>query len=258
MNHNFLLAGALCAVAGNAGAVEQDLTLRGNHVDYSAGFGQRDVTELEYVRRSDTTTVVVDAANGKRGAGDLSDTGTRIGAAVYHQWSPRVGTRSAVQWSDGSTVFVAHAFDQNLTAKLGTAYTGSIGLRDARYHGDVDVDAFYVEGARYFKAATLRARHTGYRVAGQGYSYANLMSLRVGDASGTGATTLWLGQGTALREYDWSAGVQSGRFHSVALQRLQPLGGPWSLRIGVDNVWYRTGAVNYQGHGLNASINARW
>lgn len=258
MNQTISLAIVLSAVAGNVFAAQQDVTLRASHVDYDSGYGRRDITELEYVRRADDTTVVVDAANGRRSADEVSDTGTRLGATIHHQWSPRIGTRSAVQWSDGSRVFVGRSFDQNLVAKLGTAYTGTLGLRHARYHGDVDADAFYVEGARYFKGAVLRARHTGYRISGRGYSHANLLSLRLDDRVGHGATSLWLGQGTALRDYDWSAGVQTGRFHSIALQRLQPLGERWSLRAGVDNVWYRTGVADYQGRGINASITARW
>lgn len=239
-------------------AASHEAVLRTQHTDYTRGYGTRQVNELEYVYRGDATVVVLGAAHGHRRTAGAVERGLRLDAALYQQWSPRLGTRTALQWGDDGVVFADRGIDQSVVLKLGADYTATAGGRRTRYADGVHANALYVQGARYFPAGMFSLRHTAFRVAGRGDSHATLASLRLNDQQGEGSSTLWLGQGTALRDYDWAEGVQTGRFHSIALQRQQPFGKRWILRASVENAWNDTGVQKYQARGIKASLAARW
>lgn len=253
-------ATACTLLAGTAHAASwQQIALRGGHVDYTDGNGTRSISELEYLFRTGKNVAVFTAAHGRRDWSAARAAGLRLDASVHHQWTRRLGTRTAVQWGDDARVFARRGIEQNLAVALGRHSTATAGARRTWYAGGNETTAYYAEGSRTLGRATLRFRHTRYNTTGIGRSHGNLASVRLKDRAGAGSTSVWLGQATSVQQYAWSEQALPGRSASIAVQRSQPLAEGWTLSAGVENTWNRTGSGRrYEARGVRLGIARRW
>jgi hypothetical protein len=69
-----------------------------------------------------------------------------------------------------------------------------------------------------------------------------------------GSTQLWLGHGTALREVEWLATPDKGKFNSIELRRVHNIGGGAGLVLGLNKSWYRTGVSSFDANGVRVGL----
>ncbi|AKC87101.1 YaiO family outer membrane beta-barrel protein [Pseudoxanthomonas suwonensis] len=249
----------LATVAAQAFAADDSLSVGFGRTDYSNGYGTRDLFTVEYVNRSGANTAVVQASAAERSYDDGDDfDGVALSGTLYRDWSPGISTRTSVAVASDDPVFVRRAVDQDVTFKPMARTTLTLGARYAEYYGDNHAGIAYLAGAYYFPRLMLRYRYSHYRLSGSGSSHGNLLMLRYRDRGGEGATQLWLGQGTSIREYDWSPIVQAGDFRSVTLRRVQPLAPGLALNALVEQAWYETPVGDYEGVTVGLGLAWKW
>ena len=71
--------------------------------------------------------------------------------------------------------------------------------------------------------------------------------MRIKDSRGKGATQVWFGAGTSLQDREAILISAKGKYRSLSVQRVQPLGDRLSLTAGLARDWYDTGADEYRG-----------
>ncbi|MEJ1098271.1 MULTISPECIES: YaiO family outer membrane beta-barrel protein [unclassified Pseudoxanthomonas] len=229
------------------------------HVDYSDGHGQRNVANVEVVGSFDATTVVLSAATGKRDYGEnVAFSGSRFQAVAYHDWHPKLSTRTAATFSTDDPVFVNRevVHDFNLKVIPNTVLTA--GGKYSKYHWDVSVVGLSVGATYYFNRLSTSYRYTGYRRSSGGNSHGNVASLRLKDHGGGGSTQLWLGKGTSVHEYEWMDELQDGKLRNASLRRVQPLTQKWTLDASIGKVWYETPATKFDGAAAKVGVTLAW
>ncbi|WP_368563445.1 YaiO family outer membrane beta-barrel protein [Pseudoxanthomonas sp. UTMC 1351] len=248
---------ACSATAAQAGFDKATASVE--HVDYSNGHGHRNVLNVETVGSFDATTLVLGAAGGKRDYGnDVEFSGSRFQGTAYHDWNPKLSTRTAVTLSTDDPVFVNReaVHDFNLKVIPNTVLT--VGGRYSKYHGDVSVTGLSAGATYYLDRLSASYRYTGYRRSSGTNSHGNVVSLRLKDNSGTGSTQLWLGKGTSVHEYDWMDELQDGKLRSATFRRVQPLTQKWALDASVGKVWYETPATKFDGVAAKVGVTLNW
>lgn len=214
--------------------------------DFSGGYGDRTVAEMNVSHRFNRTTVVFDLARGTRDYEDEKYTTTRVGGTIYHDWSDRFYTETSAAIAGNSPVFAKHRLKQDLNLKFGSA-VATVGIGHNRYFGNRDAVTWSAGGTYYFPGGLATYRYTGFDVEDLGNTHAHLGTVRVNDRGGRGFTQAWLGGGTALHDFDFRPDVGKGKSIGVALRRVQPLAGNVALDISVGRTWFDTDLDKYRG-----------
>lgn len=246
-----------CSATAYAGIEKTTVSIE--HVDYSEGHGQRNVANLEAVGSFNATTIVVSAAAGKRDYGnDVAFSGSRFRAVSYHDWHPKLSTRTAVSLSTDDPVFVNREAVHDFNLKVVPDTVLTIGGRYSNYYGDISVAGLSVGATYYVDRLSASYRYTGYRRSSGASSHGNVASLRLKDDAGSGSTQLWLGKGTSVHEYEWLSELQDGKLKSATFRRVQPLPQKWALDASVGKIWYETPATKFVGVSAQIGATLAW
>lgn len=248
---------ACCAATAEAGMDKATMAIE--HIDYSNGHGQRNVASLETVGSFGATTLVLSAAAGKRNYGnDVDFSGSRFHATAYHDWHPKLSTRTSAMLSTNDPVFanrdIAHDF--NLKIIPNTVLTA--GGRYSEYYGGVHATAWSAGASYYVSRMSVTYRYTGYHLSSGGNGHGNLLSFRLKDATGDGSTQLWLGKGTSIHAYEWLSELQDGEARSASIRRVQPLTKKVSLDLSVGKTWYETPTTKFNGMSARIGVAYSW
>jgi YaiO family outer membrane protein len=207
----------------------QTVTATAETQEFSDDFGSLRTVTLEYKFVNDDTTVVFTPAVGERRAPGFKETAVGAGAAIYHDWSDIISSRTSAFVAENAPVFAQYDFAQDLTAKVGKNTTATIGGRYARYFGDQDV-VFLSAGVRqYFRFGSVAYRLTRVDPEGRDGYFAHLVNVSVKDPKGAGKTQLWLSAGEASISGAQVPDNLSGDDYAAVLQRVQPIGGNLAL-----------------------------
>ncbi len=241
-------------------AAETKVTAQVAHTDFSNGFGERSVVELDAVTRMENATVILTAAHGERKVDEgPSFDGQRLAGQFYMNWSPRLTTRTLVGLGSDSPVFAKRDFGQDFNIRLNSPTVVLLGARYTDYFEDVNVKAYTVGLTHYFTGRfNASYRFTRYDSERTGWNNGNLVMLRLRDAEGGGVTQLWLGHAAPLYAYEWLPDVTEGQQQSVVLRRVQPLGDAASLNILLGKTWYETPAADYDGLQVGLGLTWNW
>jgi YaiO family outer membrane protein len=248
---------ACCAATAQAGMNKATMAIE--HIDYSNGHGQRNIASVETSGSFGATTLVLRVEAGKRDYGeDVDFSGSRFHATAYHDWHPKLSTRTSAMLSTNDPVFVNRdiAHDFNLKIIPNTVLT--IGGRHSEYYGGVDAAAWSAGASYYVSRLTVTYRYTGYHLSSGGDGHGNLLSFRLKDATGDGSTQLWLGRGTSVHAYEWLSELQDGKVKGASIRRVQPLTKKVSLDLSMGKTWYETPNDKFEGLSARIGVTISW
>ena len=227
----------------------QTITATAETDEYSDGYGSLRSVKLEYKHVDEGTTVMFTPAIGERRVAGRSDTAVGGGATIYHDLSPVFSTRASVFFAENDPVFAQRDLALDLTAKVASNTTLTVGGRYARYFGGKDVVFESVGVRQYFRFGSIAYRLTRVDPEGRDAYLAHLVNISVKDGRGDGKTQVWLSAGeTSLSRVQMPVNF-SGKDFAATLQRVQPLTGKLNLVPTVGYSSYarpgnRVGAVN--------------
>lgn len=229
--------------------------LAAEHVSFSDGRGKRWVGEAEASRKWGPSTIVFSIANGRRDFGSESHRGTRAEFDFYHDWTERLTSRTTASLGTNSPVFARHRVRQEIGFKVADALLLQGAVGHTRYYRGVDAPNWSAGATYYFGGGFASYRYTGYDVEGLGNTHSHLVSVRLDDGRDSkGFTQAWVGGGTSLHEIDLTPDIGRGKVRSVALRRVQPLGGAVALDLSAGRNWYDTDGGDYRGTTLRAGL----
>ena len=208
--------------------------------DYSSNMGSRRQAGVELKRKVGSTTVVGQLQTGSRTAGRDRFRGTGGGLTVSHNWTAAVSTRTTATVATDSPLFPKRSLQQEVSLKVAPGIVLSVAGKSARYYGGVDVNSLSAGTSWYFHGGLVSYRFTHYGADRMGSGNAHLASFRLNDRLGAGSTQLWLGIGSSLVDQNLTPLIQKGSFRSVAIRRVQPVGGNVALSFGLGQDWYKT------------------
>jgi YaiO family outer membrane protein len=226
--------------------------LNGEYLSYSGAFGSRHIVNGTTSIDLGDTKVSFGIAQGTRKAGGDKFNATRVTAALVHDWGARISTRTSASIATNQPVFITRELLQEVSYKPLPQTVLTVGGRYARYFGGVDGTSWSVGAAQYFRGGMIGYRFTSYNTQHLGHSTGHLISAKLNDPYGS--NQLWLGHGTALHDATWLATPEKGKFSSVELRRVQPLGGGVSAMVGVNRTWYDTASAKFHGTGARLGL----
>jgi YaiO family outer membrane protein len=236
--------------------VAAPLNLNVDHTSYTGGRGTRTISTADAVARmsEDTKLYLIFSGGERRAAGNRSRS-VRIGGTLRHDWTSRLSTNVSAAAASNGQIFARNEFAGDVSYKVTNAIVATAGGKYASYLGGDHVTS-WSGGIGYYGrgfTATYKYSLLDSRLLGQ--SHAHLASFRLKDPGGSGATQLWLGQGSSLYDIVPQQSARAGKFKSVTLRREQPVAGGVKLNVGLNRTWYRTPTGNYRGTGLLAGVS---
>lgn len=227
----WLLVSSILAPPAYAEA-KQSVQITAATQDYSKDLGSQRSVSLEYKYDNDDTTVVFTPTVGQRRVAGTSSTAVGAGAAIYHDWSKTVSTRTGVFIAEDKTVFAHLELSQDVTFKVARSTTVTVGGRWARYDGGHDVSFVSLGARRYFKGGSVAYRLTRIDPEGLDSFYGHLINLTINDGHGRGKTQLWLSTGASELDRNQLPGTFTGSNYAGMLKRTQPLTDRFALIAG--------------------------
>ena len=224
----------------------------GDYVTYSGPYGKRQVVSARSQFDAGTTKLSFAVSQGHRSAGDEKFNSTRLQLSVAHDWSSRFSTRTEASIASRNPVFVNRELIQDFSYKPLPQTVLTVGGRYARYATGLDTWSWSAGAAQYFPGGYVSYRFSSFDTEHLGHSVGHLLSAKVTDPYG--ATQAWVGHGTSLQEADSLIAPEKGRFTSVELRRLQPIGGGVSLSLGAKRTWFETPGDKYRGTGVHLGL----
>lgn len=254
----FICAVALGVAATPATAAGTELSVTGDYVNYSGVHGSRQIVTAE-----STTGIAADTkfgfgiSSGERKVGDSRFHAIRLSGSVAHIWSDRLSSYTSVSLANHSAVFAKQLVAQDIGYKLTHGLVATVGARFASYGSRDKVTSWSGGAAYYLRGASLSYRFSLLDSNRLGRSTAHLASFSLKDSGGSGSTQLWVGHGTSLYEIVDLPGAAAGKFTSVAVRRVQPIGGGVAVNFGVNRSWFNTPTGNYRGTGVSVGLSLR-
>jgi YaiO family outer membrane protein len=227
-------------------------SLDSEYLSYSDAFGSRRIVNGTTVVDLGKTNLSLGIAQGTRKASGDKFHATRITATLVHDWSSRVSTRTSASIAGNQPVFVTRDLVQEVSYKPLPQTVLTVGGRYSRYFGGVDATSWSIGAAQYFRGGMAGYRYSSYNVQHLGHTAGHLVNLKVNDR--LGSNQLWLGHGTALHDAIWLPTPKKGKFTSVELRRVQPIGGGVGVMLGVNRAWYDTGSTKFTGTGVRLGL----
>lgn len=246
------------AIAGSAHAAPlPDLqkiaaSVDGEYLSYSGPFGSRRVVNAQTRIDTGNTVLSLGLSHGSRKAGDDRFKASRVTAAVAHDWSSRVSTRTSASIASNQPVFVTRELLQDISYKATPTTVLTVGGRYARYWGGVDAVSWSLGAAQYFRGGMVSYRFSSFDVHNLGHSTGHLLAAKLNDPYGS--NQLWLGHGTALHDAIWLATPEKGNYNNVEYRRVQPVGGGVGLMVGVNRIWYKADSAKFHGTGVRIGL----
>lgn len=241
---------------------KQHLTLGYEYKNYSKHHGNRNVGYLEYGYTFDRGAIVSKLSGGSRdyGSGSGSNDGVEGKADLYYNWNKYLSTKTGLTFSDNTPTFVRREYRQEFNIKAIDNVVLTTGGKHTEYYGDVDVNAWLLGGAWYYKRFIVMYRYTHYHSNKAGNSHGNTISVRLKDKTGEGHTQMWLGFGDSAHAYDWdpSNRKSSGDFKGVTLRRVQPISANWSVGMALGKSWYETPIYDYNSTNAQLDLIYKW
>jgi YaiO family outer membrane protein len=179
----------------------------------------------------------------------------RIGGTLRHDWTSRLSTNVSAGVASNGQIFARNEFAGEASYKLTDSFVATAGGKYASYLGGDHVTSWSGGLGYYGRGLSATYKYSLLDSHLLGRSHAHLASLRLKDPGGSGATQLWVGQGSSLYDLVPQQSVKVGRFTSVTLRREQPVAGGVKLNLGLNRTWYRTPTGNYHGTGLLAGVS---
>jgi len=257
IGRNFLLMAACFAPPALGAGI--DFATGYEHTGFSDGQGSRDVARLEVSGKHGPATLIGNIASGRRRYGDDQrwDAMRGIGT-LYYDWNRRLSTRTWATVASDSPVFARRELGNDFNLKVIDRTVLLLGMKRSEYYGGMDVNAWTIGASVYLSRWVARYRYTHYDLSDGGDSHGNVLSLKHKDRAGRGSTQLWIGQGTGVCAYDWTARLQGGRLKSISLRREQPWGEALTIGLGIGKAWYETPLGRYDGLSLSADLKMHW
>jgi len=257
MKYRILSAIVLLPVAGNASAKPLDLksiagSVDGEYVVYSGPYGKRQVVSARSQFDTGNTKLSFAISQGRRTAGEEKYNATRLQLSLVHNWSSRFSSRTEASIASSNPVFVNRELIQDFSYKVLPATVLTVGGRYARYATGHDTWSWSAGVAQYFPGGYVSYRFSSFDTKHLGGSTGHLFSAKVSDPYGS--TQAWVGHGTSLQEADWMIAPEKGKYTSVELRRLQPIGGGVSLSLGVRKAWFEADSAKYRGTGVHVGL----
>jgi YaiO family outer membrane protein len=224
----------------------------GEYLSYSGTFGSRRIVNAETRIDTGPTLVSLGIAQGSRKAGDDKFNATRLTAAVVHDWSSRLSTRTSASIASNQPVFVTRELIQEISYKPLPQTVLTVGGRYARYWGGVDALSWSLGAAQYFRGGMVSYRFSSFDVRNLGHSTGHLLSAKLEDPYGS--NQVWLGHGTALHDAIWLATPEKGNYNNIEYRRVQPIGGGIGLMLGVNRIWYKADSAKFHGTGVRVGF----
>lgn len=197
--------------------------------EFNKGQGSVKSIKMEYMRVSDTTTIILEPQISERRslAGKASEFGGE--ATVYQKWSPTFTTRTSIVVSEDNGIQPGLNLVQDLTFKVAKSTTTTLGARYARWQG-IEV-TFYSGGLRqYFKGGSVSYTLTRAAPNKNKAFFAHLANLSLQDGPGKASkTSLWLSYGGSSETRTPLGARLSGKDAGVTVQRTQPISKDFSL-----------------------------
>jgi YaiO family outer membrane protein len=227
-------------------------SIDGEYLSYSGPFGSRRIVNAQTRIDSGDTVLSLGVSQGSRKAGNEKFHATRVTAAVVHDWSSRLSTRTSASIGSDQPVFVTRELLQDISYKPLPQTVLTVGGRYARYWGGVDAISWSLGAAQYFRGGMISYRFSSFDVHHLGHSTGHLVNLKVQDPYGS--NQLWLGHGTALHDAVWLATPEKGKYSNIEYRRVQPIGGGVGLMVGVNHIWYKTDSARFHGTGARVGF----
>jgi YaiO family outer membrane protein len=224
----------------------------GEYLSYSDTYGSRRIVNANTTMGWAKTDLSLTLSQGQRKAGGDNFKGTRLRATLVHKWTERLSTRTTAGIASDKPIFVTRELVQEASYKPMPQTVLTVGGRYSRYFGGVDAISWSVGAAQYFRGGMMGYRYSSYDVQHIGHTSGHLVNLKVSDRFGS--NQLWLGHGTALHDAIWLASPEKGKFTSVELRRVQPIGGGVSVMIGANKAWYDTGSTKFDSKGVRLGL----
>jgi YaiO family outer membrane protein len=227
-------------------------SMRLEYTDFSKLYGTRTVlTADSRLGMGNRTRFTFSASGGQRRASGSTIRSAQVGGAVDHDWTDRLSTHSSASLASNGSIFANTQFGQDISYELVGGFVGTVGGKHASYGNRNNVTTWSAGAAYYLGGVTLSYRFSLLDSNRLGRSSAHLASFRLKDPGGSGSIELWAGHGTSLYEVINLPTAAAGRFTSVAVRRVQPVGGGVALNLGLNRSWYQTPAGNYHGTGVS-------
>jgi YaiO family outer membrane protein len=236
--------------------VAASASMRLEYTDFSKLYGSRTVlTADSKLGIGQNTRFTFSASGGQRRASGSTLRSTQIGGSLDHDWTDRLSTHSSASLASNGSIFAKTQFAQDISYELAGGFVGTVGGKYASYGNRNNVTTWSAGAAYYMRGATLSYRFSLLDSSRLGRSSAHLASFRLKDPGGSGSTELWAGHGTSLYEIINVPQAAAGRFTSVAVRRVQPIGGGVAVNLGFNRSWYRTPTGNYHGNGVSLGFS---
>ena len=245
------------AIAPHAVAqTTQSVTVSAETQDFSDGRGSLRTGTLDYKIDLGDTTVVASPTVGTRRVGGAKATATALGAAVYHNWSERVSTRTQAFVAEQEPVFAHLDFAQDVTVKVAKNTAITAGARWAEYFAGREVTFVSLGARQYFKGGSIAYRLTRVNPDNRSGYFGHLVNLSVNDARGKGKTQLWLSTGAASATRLQLESNLAGKDRALMVQRTQPLNDRLALiaSAGVSSYGNPSNRVTSTTFGLGLSV----
>jgi YaiO family outer membrane protein len=232
------------------------LNLNVDHTSYSAGRGTRTISTVDAVAAmAEDTKLYLSLSGGERRVAGDRIRAARVSGTLRHNWSSRLSTNVSASLATNGQIFARNEFAGDVSYKLTDSIVATAGGKYASYLGGDHVTSWSGGLGYYGRGLSATYRYSLLDSHLLGRSHAHLASFRLKDPGGSGATQLWLGQGSSLYDLVPQQSVKAGHFKSVTLRREQPVAGGVKLNLGLNRTWYRTPTGNYRGTGLLAGVS---
>lgn len=239
---------ATLILAAPATAAETTYLLTVEHTDFSKSFGSRREVGFEVASDLGSTTLVGTLAHGTRDFGTRSYSAINVQGKVYHDWTSKLSSRSAIAISSNDPVFPSLDASHDFNLKIVPKAVATAGVRLANYVDGGRARSVYLGGTYYFRGGLATYRFSALRIDRHGRSSGHMLNLQIKDSTGMGLSQLWLGTGSSLQAFELGLAPGEGRFNSVFARRVQPLAGSVALTAGIGAADYRTKVGNYHGY----------
>jgi YaiO family outer membrane protein len=232
------------------------LKLNIEHTSYTGGRGTRTISTMDAVAAmAEDTKLYLSLSGGERRVSGDRVRSARVSGTLRHDWSSRLSTNVSAAVATNGQIFARNEFAGDVSYKLTDSIVATAGGKYASYLGGDHVTSWSGGLGYYGRGLSATYRYSLLDSHLLGRSHAHLASFRLKDPGGSGATQLWLGQGSSLYDLVPQQSVKAGHFTSVTLRREQPVAGGVKLNLGLNRTWYRTPAGNYRGTGLLAGVS---
>jgi YaiO family outer membrane protein len=232
------------------------LKLNIEHTSYTGGRGTRTISTMDAVAAmAEDTKLYLSLSGGERRVSGDRVRSARVSGTLRHDWSSRLSTNVSAAAATNGQIFARNEFAGDVSYKLTDSIVATAGGKYASYLGGDHVTSWSGGLGYYGRGLSATYRYSLLDSHLLGRSHAHLASFRLKDPGGSGATQLWLGQGSSLYDLVPQQSVKAGHFKSVTLRREQPVAGGVKLSLGLNRSWYKTPNGNYRGTGLLAGVS---